>query len=113
MQCVPGITTPIMLVDSGKAVNCSSNDGAQCLWGSCPAVTAGTKPFGMTCPGWESTTHGVFACTLLEEAAAARKQHGDGQAAGGVALSTMLLLGAALYVVGGIALGSGAAASAA
>ena len=50
MQCVPGITTPIMLVDGGRSVNCASNDGAQCLWGSCPAVTTGSAPFGMACP---------------------------------------------------------------
>ena len=65
MQCVPGITAPIGLIDGGAQVQCASNDGASCLWGSCPMVTTGSKLLAMPCPGWMGT-NGIAACALLE-----------------------------------------------
>ena len=67
MQCVPGISTPIRLVDGGAQVQCASNDGKDCLWGSCPKVLTGSKPFTMACPGWMGT-NGISACALLDHA---------------------------------------------
>ena len=67
MQCVPGITAPIGFIDGGAQVQCASNDGASCLWGSCPTVTTGSKPLAMPCPGWMGT-NGIAACELLEQA---------------------------------------------
>ena len=67
MQCVPGISVPIRLVDGGAQVQCASNDGKGCLWGSCPQVTTGSKPLTMVCPGWMGT-NGISACALLEQA---------------------------------------------
>lgn len=46
-QCVPGISTPVRL--SGGDVECASNNGRDCLWGTCQGAGA-TQPSGQMAP---------------------------------------------------------------
>ena len=107
-RCLPGITTPIMFADGGTTtVQCASNDGASCLWGSCPTVETGSQPLGMACPGWIGTNN-IAACVLLEQV---KKTGGSGSGGGGgggdednwgMSFLIVVMLCFTLYVGGGL-----------
>jgi len=62
-QCVPGITSPVACGPIRGKVLCGSNDGVNCLWGTCGTVTPGSSPLTTDCPGWGGTSGS--ACSLL------------------------------------------------